>query len=404
MASNSKTLAELLNGDVTVTATDIADGAVSTAKIASDAVTVAKVADTVSLGRRNLVINGDMKVAQRGTSQTGITSGNNFLVDRFKFKNTTSGTWTQEQDSDVPTGEGFIYSWKASCTTADTSLDSSSQLRFIYSPEAQDMNHLMYGTANAKTTTLTFWVKSNKTGTYTLSAEGSHGAGRYYQTTYSVSTADTWEKKTITITGDTDTGEDWNDDSSGFFALSWWMAAGSSINGSGFTQDAWGTDADYSELVGGQTVNLADSTSNNFYITGVQLEVGDTATPFEHRSFAEELALCQRYYQRISGTYGSTQGLGTGFGTSNTVTTVDIFPPVKGLLRDQSAISFSASSSFIVNTNAIASAATNITAATYSNNHVRAQLTANSDSGTTNSARLVRFAGLSAFVDWDSEL
>ena len=295
--SRARNLADLLDasGDVKSGSLDNVPASDDASALTTGTLPVGRVP---YIGRKNLIINSDMRVAQRGTSQTGITSGNNILLDRWKFKVTSSGTWTQEQDSDVPTGEGFAYSWKASCTTADTSLGSSSQLRIIYIPEALDMTHLMYGTANAKTTTLTFWVKSSKTGTYTLTAEATHGGGRYYQTTYSVSTADTWEKKTITITGDTDTGETYNSNNSGFYSLSWWMAAGSSINGSGVSQDAWVTDADYSDLAGGQTVNLADSTSNEFYITGVQLEVGTVATPHEHISYNEELALCQRYYQQ----------------------------------------------------------------------------------------------------------
>jgi hypothetical protein len=269
--------------------------------------------DTAIHGRRNLIINGAMQVSQRGTSLSSISSDNNFLVDRYKFKVTSAGTWTISQDTDVPSGEGFNHSFKADCTSS-SSLSSNSQLRFIYTPEGQDMAHFEWGTSNAKSLTLSFWIKTNKTGTYALTWEASQGGGRYYQTTYSVSTADTWEKKTITIVGDSDTGETYNSNNDGFFALSWWFGGGSSINNAG-TPDTWVTDADYSDLIGNNTLNLADSTDNYFNITGIQMELGDVATPFEHRLYGEELALCQRYFYKEGGTYDA---IGVGAFTAST--------------------------------------------------------------------------------------
>ena len=257
-------------------------------------------ADTAVHGRRNLVINGAMQVWQRGTSKTGLTSGENYLVDRFRWKIANNGTWRIDQSTDTP-NDSFKYSYKAECTTADTSVGSVDQLRLITSLEGQDLVHLAYGSSAAKKTTLSFWIKSNKAATYAITLEA--GGGRNYTVHYTVDTANTWEHKTITINGDT-TNVLGNQGNTAGIIFSWWFGVGTAYD-SDETQDAWYSDGDYSGLTGGVTTNLADTVGNNVYITGVQLEVGDTATPFEHRSFGEELALCRRYYTK-SGNIGTS--------------------------------------------------------------------------------------------------
>ena len=242
------------------------------------------------IGPKNLIINGNMQIAQRGTSSTGITTSGYYTVDRFGTLQTGLGTWTQTQDTDVPTGEGFSSSFKLDCTTADATLDAGDRLFLRQGIEAQNLQHLKFNTSSAESITLSFWVKSNKTGTYSL-AFINEDSSRSYVTTYSISVADTWEKKTITISGDT-SGAINNDNGVGLW-IYWNFGAGSTWGG-GSVNNAWESTVN-ANLGAGTTVNLADSTSNYLNITGVQLEVGDTATPFEVMPYDMQLARCMRY-------------------------------------------------------------------------------------------------------------
>ena len=246
------------------------------------------------IGTKNLIINGDMQIAQRGTSETGIASSNYYTVDRFKIASSLAGTWTMSQDTDVPSGQGFSNSMKLSCTTANTSLSSGSNHIFFQSIEAQNLQHIKFGTSSAESLTLSFWVKSNKTGTYTAEFYLQDDARQNSQT-FTINASDTWEKKTINIDGDT-VGVIDNDNGAGI-SLFIWLVSGSTWT-SGTLNTSWNT-AVTANRVSSSNVNLADSTSNYINITGVQLEVGDTATPFEHRPYDMELARCQRYYQKI---------------------------------------------------------------------------------------------------------
>ena len=260
---------------------------------------------------RNLLINGDMNIAQRSTSVTGITSGTTYhTVDRFKFDINTLGTWTMAQDTSVPTGQGFVSSLKMSCTTADASPSANDYASIQCFTEAQNCQHFKFGTSSAETLTLTFWVKSNKTGTYSVMAY-QPDATRMLSTSYTISSADTWEKKTVTFTGDT-SGTINNDNGAGF-NLYWYLGVGS--NRQGGSSGSWASYVTANEAPD-QTVNLADSTSNYINITGVQLEVGTEATPFEHRPYDMELARCQRYYQLIA--KGAFKGITVGLYVTNT--------------------------------------------------------------------------------------
>ena len=253
------------------------------------------VADPVLQTNKNLIINGAMQVAQRGTSAVSVGSGT-YRLDRFSVNKSNDGAYTVEQSTDAPTG--FTTSLKAQVTTADTSL-SAAQNAFIYqSIEAQNLQHLNYGTSDALTVTLSFWVKSSKTGVYTASLYKPDNTGYMFTQEYTISSANTWEKKTITITPTaggtsfitTSGGAIANDNGSGI-DVNFNLAFGSTFNGG--TSGSWSsTTADYSTT---NAVNWMDSTSNNFYLTGVQLEIGD-ATPFEHEDFGTTLAKCQRYF------------------------------------------------------------------------------------------------------------
>jgi hypothetical protein len=252
-------------------------------------------------GRRNLIINGAMQVAQRGTSETGVTTFGYYACDRYIFELTNAGTWTLSQSTDAPAG--FANSFKLDCTTADASLAAGDLVLFSQRFEGQDLQHLQKGTSSAKSLTASFWVKSSKTGTYILEIDDNDNV-RNINKSYTINAANTWEYKTITFEGDT-TGTLDNDN--GFsFRVIFWLAAGSNWS-SGTLATSWGSTTNANRAVG--NVNLADSTSNEFYITGVQLEVGTVATEFEHRSFGEELQLCQRYfYKNLSTLYSADYG------------------------------------------------------------------------------------------------
>ena len=244
---------------------------------------------------RNIIINGDMRIAQRATSVANISSGGTYhTVDRFCTVLASAGTWTQTQSTDVPSGQGFSMSLKMQCTTASASLATGAYNSIQHYVEGQNLQHLEYGTSSAKTTTLSFWVKSNKTGTYVVQfLQPDAPTLRVIVKSYTISSADTWEKKTITI--DADTAGTISDDYGNGLQIRFGLAFGSDYT-SGTLQTSWG-DYTGSDFAVGQ-VNLADSTSNYFNITGIQLEVGSQATPFERRPYDVELKRCERYYQK----------------------------------------------------------------------------------------------------------
>jgi len=241
-----------------------------------------------SLGRRRITINGDMRIAQRGTSATGVTSSGYTTVDRFNWLSALDDEVTLNQSSESP--DGFSNSFHVDVTTADADVSGvSDRAGITYAVEAQDLQHLGYGTASAQAMTLSFWIRSSVTGTYSVGFYQPDSA-RFYSSTYVVNSADTWEQKTITISGDA-SGQIDNNNGSGLTMYFWLAASSTYTSGSGDTWSASG-----SEWAAGHNVNVLGDAANNFYITGVQLEVGSVATPFEHRSYGEELALCQRYY------------------------------------------------------------------------------------------------------------
>ena len=263
---------------------------------------------------RNLIINGDMRIAQRGTSVSGITTSGYYTCDRWNHVFSTAGTWTFTQDTDVPSGQGFANSLKMACTTANASLSASSSFQLHYRFEGQHLQHLKKGTANAESVTLSFWIKSNKTGTYQVNIQDRDNT-RMISSTYTIDSADTWEKKILTFAGDT-TGA-FDNDNNDSIRMSWFLVSGSNYN-TGSVPTSWEA-TDTIDLAAGLTVNLADSTSNYINITGVQLEIGEGASDFEFLPYDVQLQRCQRYYQRyaestntnFTGWFGGVQYTGT---------------------------------------------------------------------------------------------
>jgi hypothetical protein len=267
----------------------------------------------IGVGRRNLIINGAMQVAQRGTQVTGVTNNTYRTCDRFQVGAVGLGTWTIDQSTDAP--DGFAYSLKQTCTTADASPAANDFVRIRQQIEGQNCQHLAYGTSAAKDVTVSFWVKSNVTGTFSAILRNANAsANRIAGSRIAVSSADTWEYKTFTVSGDTSYGVDNNN--TGEFLLELWLNSGSTYTG-GTSTSTWKTLAS-TDYFADATFDLGHDVGDYFAITGVQLEVGSVATPFEHRSYGEELALCQRYYVRYSSDGSNNQAFLIGVVNSST--------------------------------------------------------------------------------------
>jgi hypothetical protein len=281
------------------------------------------IADVRGVNFRNIIINGDMSIAQRATSATGLGNGDSgyHTVDRFKFVENNSPTceFTQTQSTDVPTGQGFSKSLKMDCTTAQGSLAGDDFIYINTSAEGQNLQYLKKGTSSAESVTLSFWVKSNKTGTYIFEIIDRDNS-RAISKSYTISSADTWEKKTITYPGDTTGALD--NDNARSFELIYWLAAGANFQ-SGTLQTSWGSRTTTNDAVG--QVNLADSTSNEWYITGVQLEAGTTASDFEFLPVDVNLERCKRYLFITDARYYLNIGMG-GYYASAYVTCGVTFP------------------------------------------------------------------------------
>ena len=246
-------------------------------------------------GRRNLIINGAMQVSQRGTSFTSQTA-DHYFVDRFKLGATSLGTWTTSQSTDSP--DGFSYSAKIECTTADASPASTDLLYFYSRFEGQNLQQLKFGTSSAESITISFYVKCSKTGVFTVNWRN-QDAGRSIGSDVTVNSADTWEFKTITFAGDT--GGAFNNDNEWSANLEFFLNAGTNYT-SGNTLTSYASHSNTNGTrAGGTTLALGANVGETIQFTGIQVEVGSTATPFEHRSFGEELALCQRYYVEEDG-------------------------------------------------------------------------------------------------------
>ncbi len=241
----------------------------------------------------NMVINGAMRVSQRSTSESVSTSDGYKTLDRFQYNEMGSYTGVHTMSQDTTGPSGFTNSLKFLTTTADSSLSGTDGFSLRYRVEAQDLQRLGYGTSDAKSCTLSFYVKSNVTGTYTINIQQSD-ATKMLGVSYTVDAANTWELKTLTFVGNT--SDVINNDTGIGLQIQWGLATGPDWT-SGTLRSTWTTTSN-GDYHAGQTANVGSAVNNYWQITGVQLEVGDTATPFEHRSYGDELARCQRYLER----------------------------------------------------------------------------------------------------------
>ena len=278
--------------------------------LASDGTATANITNPPP-GNRNLIINGAMNIWQRGNGPYTIAYA--YSADRWERNFTLGGSDYYHIEKKTESPPGFSSSLEVSYGTAQASMSTNNYSLLRQKIEAQNLQHLAYGTSSAKKMTLSFWVRSNKTGTYALSLQQDDNSNKQVSFNYSISSADTWEKKTISIPADTsgvinnDTGEGIN--------VTWWLTVGTNMTSGTLRNTAWTAYAQADQAVG-HNVNLADSTSNTWYLTGVQLEVSDYATDFEHRSYNDELQRCLRYYWHASkiGSTSDVSNKGVGFG------------------------------------------------------------------------------------------
>ena len=275
----------------------------------------AKIADINGgqLSNRNLIINGAMNIAQRDTSSVTVSNGSNegySTVDRWflNFNDSIGGAVSFTQDSDSPAG--FANSAKITCSTTDTSFSNNQYVALNQRIEAQNLQMLSYGSSDAVSMTLSWYMKTTTyTGPISVVLFTDDGTAEYFAV--SVTPTTSWARYTVTIPGST-TATINNDAGRGMYIQ--FVLAGNTSSSIASSSDstAWSTTrADFRDDVG----NILSSTSNIFFLTGVQLEVGEVATAFEHRSYGDELAKCQRYYYRLERVQDS-DGIGSGYASS----------------------------------------------------------------------------------------
>lgn len=323
LARWGQTLGIGVPSDTSVSTVKIADGAVTTAKIVDANVTAAKLANSgYELGTRNKIINGKMDIAQRGTNFAGLVGGPAYTLDRFAYYS-VGGLVTISQQADAPSSNEFQNSLRVAVTTADTSIATTDVTVIEQKIEGYNVRDLI-----GRTFTLSFWVRSSKTGIHCVAFRNS-GLNRSYIAEYSVSAANTWEYKIITVSGGLITAGTWNWTNGIGLYIDWSLAAGSSFQS---TAGAWQTG---SFLATANQVNCLDTIGNIFALTGVQLEAGPVATPFEHRPYGAELALCQRYYEK-------SYAIETPPGTATTTAAHNGFTLGQFWLYDQGTVQFQA--------------------------------------------------------------
>ena len=305
--------------------------------LATDGTCTAKVTNRTN---RNLLYNSDMRIAQRGTSAVTLnTWSGQFAVDRWRANiRAGKGTITAIQDSTVPTGEGFKHSLKLTQASTATAASNDAYMGVVQHLEMQDIWHLAQGTSGAKSLTLSFWVKSSVNGTYAVVlTDGTFNNGIAKE--YTISNSN-WKRVVLTFPGDTGGVADWTAAvNARGLVLGWDLGSGSDYQ---IAANAWTahTQSGSPQTVRSSTnqVRWIDTSGATFYITGIQLEVGDYATEFEHKSFADELSRCQRYYQEIQGSDGTTLSYLRPLGHSGPV--VEVIPDFLVPMRANPTVTF----------------------------------------------------------------
>lgn len=278
-------------------------------------------------GGSNIVINGNMNIHQRsGSLVSSISASGYYTADRWYFDdNMDTALYSQIVDTtDFPTNTEFRKSLKTNCTTAKTSLGVNDTIKILQKFEGQNVQTLKKGTANAESVTVSFWVKSNLTGTYICELDDIQNS-RQVSKSYTINSTNTWEYKTLTFPSDT-TGS-LTYDSSARLQVSFWLVAGASFTSGSLNSSAWASYTNSNRAVG--QVNFANANTNSFWITGIQMEIGSIANPYEYKSYSEQLSLCQRYYSRFSSLSGNYVAFGSGVVWGSTTAGIYIKYPIR---------------------------------------------------------------------------
>lgn len=258
----------------------------------------------------NLLINGAMQISQRvavGTASSAFTTSGYYTADRWRTEISSLGEWIQTTIVDAPTGSGFRNSLKMDCNVADASPAAGDYLMVQQRIEGQNLQAVRKGTASAQTLTLSFWVKSFQTGTFVCElVAGSRACSK----SYTVAVSNTWEYKSVVFPADTTTVIA-NDSTEGL-SVNWWLGAGTTYT-SGTLATTWGATTPANRAVG--QINSALAATGEWFMTGAQLTVGSVATPFEFKSYADDLRACQRYFYKATFTAGSL-AFATGYWAS----------------------------------------------------------------------------------------
>ena len=339
------------------------------------------------LNFRNRIINGDMRIDQRNAGASITPIGGTYTLDRFRYFASQADKVSLQQVTDAPSG--FSYSAKITVLSS-YNLSGNEQFFFGTTFEANNLDDFGFGTSNAKATVLSFWVKSSVIGKYSISWVDTPNAYSFIGT-YVINSANTWEYKTITIPPAT--GGTWGAGNSRHSFIQFMLGNSGSYDG---TAGTW-----QSANVRGTNDSIdfvSQSNGSTFQVTGVQLEAGSVATPFEHRQYGTELALCQRYCYQIDASTNTVGGIAVGRYGSSTQTDVDLRIP---LMRNSPTVTVSSASHFTVNTPAIANAATGATVQSVSNQNIRIAFDHSSD---TFHARGIRFNNSSGYIRASAEL
>lgn len=261
-------------------------------------------------GGSNIVINGNMTIHQRsGSLVSSISTSGYYTADRWHFEDSMdTAVYSQIVDTtDFPTNTEFRKALKTNCTTAKTSLGVTDTVKILQKFEGQNVQVLKKGTTNAESVTVSFWVKSNLIGTYICELDDIQNS-RQVSKSYTINVINTWEYKTLTFPADT-TGTFTNDNSARF-QIAFWLVAGGNFTSGTLNSSAWASYTSGNRAVG--QVNFANANTNSFWITGIQMEIGSIANPYQYKSYSEELSLCQRYYTSYTISQDYSDGYNNG--------------------------------------------------------------------------------------------
>ena len=257
--------------------------------------TVQEAREIVSAGRKNILKNGSMMISQRATQVTGQTGSGYKTCDRWRLNISSLGTWTIDQSTDAP--PGFGNSLKVTCTSANASPGSTNNMIVQQRLEGRDLQCLAWGTGSAKDFTISFYVKSSRTGNASFAVLNNDNSNQMVSFPYSITKQNTWEYKTITVPAYPFGAFD--DDSNRSMQIEWWLNSGTHYSGAGATHQTTWASLSQSQR-NAHNLAIGREVNDTWQIAGVQMEIGRNATDFEHRSYGEELTLCERYFEYSS--------------------------------------------------------------------------------------------------------